>query len=175
MRHALRHAGPLVEALVRDVESAAPRMALRRRLLAPDDAAPLAFPGTPLDETGVMGEVQRAPLGLVWSVPDDAPARYVVHCCARFHGVVSFSKDDPTHRLTHPPPLPERNPVHPRAAPAPDTSPPMDLSEYYSSDASSDAGSERDPDETFHLKAIAEVSAPGLLSDDEWSVVDADA
>ncbi|PCH43372.1 hypothetical protein WOLCODRAFT_164384 [Wolfiporia cocos MD-104 SS10] len=199
MRRTLRRAGPRTEALVRDVEGALLAWLADNVLLAPDDAAPLAFPGVPLGETGVVHEVQRAPLRLVWSVPDDAFARYVVHCCARFHGVVSFSKDDPPHRLTHllRPNVtrPTRAPAARRAAPALDTPPATDLSEYHSSDATSDAylssdaasdvGSERDPDETFRLEAIAEASAPPspalaprapqLLSDDEWSVVDADA
>jgi hypothetical protein len=35
-------------------------------------------------------EVQRTPLQLVWDV-DDNFTRYIVHCCARYHEIVSFS------------------------------------------------------------------------------------
>jgi hypothetical protein len=36
-------------------------------------------------------ELSRTPQQLIWHIPDDGFARYVVHCCARFHSVVSFS------------------------------------------------------------------------------------
>ncbi|PCH35923.1 hypothetical protein WOLCODRAFT_166545 [Wolfiporia cocos MD-104 SS10] len=142
-------------------------------LLAPDDAAPLAFPGAPLGETGVVVEMQRGPLGPV-------PRLRATLCtaCTRFHGV-----DDPPHRLMN---LlypnvtrPTRAPAMPRAPrPARARNPATGLSEYYSPDVASDSGSERDPDETLRLVAIVEASAPRasrLLSDDEWPVIDVDA
>jgi hypothetical protein len=36
-------------------------------------------------------EVERSPQRLVWWIENDTWARYVVHCCARYHNVVSFS------------------------------------------------------------------------------------
>lgn len=41
--------------------------------------------------TDSIYEVFRTPQQLIWRISDDAFARYVVHCCARFHNVVSFS------------------------------------------------------------------------------------
>jgi len=52
------------------------------------------------DLTTVL-EVMRTPLQLVWYVEDDAFARYVVHCCARYHEVVSYSKEVAGFRLTY--------------------------------------------------------------------------
>lgn len=39
----------------------------------------------------VITEVSRTPLQVVWKT-DDAFARWIIHCVARWHGVVSFSK-----------------------------------------------------------------------------------
>ncbi|PCH35929.1 hypothetical protein WOLCODRAFT_166548 [Wolfiporia cocos MD-104 SS10] len=170
-------AGPRTEALVRDVESALLAWLADDVLLVPDDAALLAFPGAPLGETGVVGEVQRAPLGLVWSVHDDGFARYVVHCGARFHGVARMIRCTASRTSS------ARTSPGIRAPP-PRSAPRRARARHVASDAylSSDAGSERDPDETLRLQAIAEASAPRspalaarVLSDDEWSVVDADA
>lgn len=36
-------------------------------------------------------EVSRTPLRLVWAIESDAFTRYIAHCCARYHSVVSFS------------------------------------------------------------------------------------
>ncbi|KAJ1304423.1 hypothetical protein OPQ81_005571 [Rhizoctonia solani] len=76
----------------------------------------LAEPGKPTD-TGdyviVSGirEVRRSSAELVWDVEHDAFARYVVHCVARWYGVVSFSKEGPDGtRLTH---LLRPNPTRP--------------------------------------------------------------
>jgi len=59
------------------------------------------FPGRPVAGMEVVREVERSPQRLVWWIENDTWARYVVHCCARYHNVISFSKDTPTHRLTH--------------------------------------------------------------------------
>ncbi|CAE6419530.1 unnamed protein product [Rhizoctonia solani] len=76
----------------------------------------LAEPVKPID-TGdyviVSGirEVRRSPAELVWDVEQDAFARYIVHCAARWYGVVSFSKEEPDGtRLTH---LLRPNPTRP--------------------------------------------------------------
>ncbi|CUA74454.1 hypothetical protein RSOLAG22IIIB_05564 [Rhizoctonia solani] len=76
----------------------------------------LAEPGKPTDTEGyviVSGirEVRRSPTELVWDVEQDAFARYVVHCAARWYGVVSFSKEESDGtRLTH---LLRPNPTRP--------------------------------------------------------------
>ena len=46
----------------------------------------------PVGSMGVIREVERTHMQLVWEISDDAFARYVVHCCARYHNVVSFSE-----------------------------------------------------------------------------------
>ncbi|KAG8725061.1 hypothetical protein FRC09_009335 [Ceratobasidium sp. 395] len=76
----------------------------------------LAEPAKPVDEneyvivSGIK-EVRRSSTELVWDVDQDGFARYVVHCTARWYGVVSFSKEAPDGtRLTH---LLRPNPTRP--------------------------------------------------------------
>ncbi|KAH9062471.1 hypothetical protein EDB87DRAFT_1712526 [Lactarius vividus] len=88
MRKALRRSGARTEALVRGVEDELTRWLGE-------------FPGRAVAGEEGIREVERSPQRLVWWIENDTWARYVVHCCARYHGVVSFSKDTPTHRLTH--------------------------------------------------------------------------
>jgi len=59
------------------------------------------FPGRAIADLEDVREVERSPQRLVWWIENDVWVRYVVHCCARYHNIVSFSKDTPTHRLTH--------------------------------------------------------------------------
>ena len=94
MRRDLRRAGGRAEALVRDVEAEVVQwLAMGGTVLAPDrtNSAPEAV-GTPVGNTGTIVEVSRTPLQLIWKISDDSFARYVVHCCARYHEVVSFSE-----------------------------------------------------------------------------------
>ena len=42
-------------------------------------------------DTESVQEVERTPAQLVWSIPGDVFARYVVHSLARYHEIVSFS------------------------------------------------------------------------------------
>lgn len=97
MRKDLRRAGGRAQALVRDVESEMTQwLTIGGTVLSPDmDHAAqggLQASGTPIGATGTIFEVSRTPLQLVWRITDDAFARYVVHCCARYHEVVSFSE-----------------------------------------------------------------------------------
>ena len=97
MRRDLRRAGGRAEALVKDVESEMVQwLTLGGTVFAPDIAsqgdASRQMAGTPVGTTGTILEVSRTPLQLVWRITDDAFARYVVHCCARYHEIVSFSK-----------------------------------------------------------------------------------
>ncbi|QRV79428.1 hypothetical protein RhiJN_07443 [Ceratobasidium sp. AG-Ba] len=79
----------------------------------------LAEPAKPVDAddyviVGGIREVQRSSGELVWDVDQDSFARYVVHCTARWYGVVSFSKEGPDGtRLTH---LLRPNPTRPDRA-----------------------------------------------------------
>lgn len=50
------------------------------------------FPGLAIDEQASISEVSRSPTKLVWYIEQDAFARYVVHCCCRYHNIVSYSK-----------------------------------------------------------------------------------
>jgi hypothetical protein len=55
-----------------------------------------------IDELGNIVEVRRSYAELVWSVPDDSFLRWIIHCAARYHSVVSFSKANQDGvRLTH--------------------------------------------------------------------------
>ncbi|THH16735.1 hypothetical protein EW146_g3956 [Bondarzewia mesenterica] len=107
MRRTLRRAGPRTQALVKAVEEELVNWLSEAVVVVqPEDKGPLGqeeydFPGRIIGEQEGAREVARSTLKLVWWVQDDAWARYVVHCCARYHDVVSFSKDSPTHRLTH--------------------------------------------------------------------------
>jgi hypothetical protein len=97
MRKDLRRAGGRAQALVRDVESEMMQwLTIGGTVLSPDmDHAAqggLQAPGTPIGTTGTIFEVSRTPLQLVWRITEDAFARYVVHCCARYHEIVSFSE-----------------------------------------------------------------------------------
>ncbi|KAI0769729.1 hypothetical protein BD413DRAFT_604842 [Trametes elegans] len=129
MRRELRKSGPRTELLVREVEDEIVSwLADGGVILSPDDAAAVSLPGIPIGTSEAIREVSRTPLQLVWSIADDAFTRYVVHCCARYHDVVSFSKDAPGARLTY---LLRPNVTRPsrHATRALDTPPVTDLSE----------------------------------------------
>lgn len=102
MRKELRRSGPRTEALVRGVEDELARWLGEVAVVlnpAPDGGH--QFPGRAVAGEEGIREVERSPQRLVWWIENDTRARYVVHCCARYHNVVSFSKDTPTHRLTY--------------------------------------------------------------------------
>lgn len=48
--------------------------------------------GRSLHEHPAIREISRTAGEMTWSVSDDAFARYIVHCVARWYGVISFSK-----------------------------------------------------------------------------------
>jgi len=102
MRKALRRSGARTEALVRGVEDELTRwLGDVAVVLNPSSDSGQQFPGRAVAGEEGIREVERSPQRLVWWIENDTWARYVVHCCARYHNVVSFSKDTPTHRLTH--------------------------------------------------------------------------
>ncbi|KAF9263414.1 hypothetical protein L218DRAFT_348707 [Marasmius fiardii PR-910] len=103
MRRDLRRYGYRAEVLVGDIET---------EIIAWLDAggavvAPnlreevLQSPGRPIGNTQTVFEASRTPIQLVWDTADDSFIRYIIHCCARFHNVVSFSKDVSGRRLTY--------------------------------------------------------------------------
>jgi len=65
-----------------------------------DANAELQQPGKALWDDSPVLEVSRSRKRLVWQIVDDVFARYVVHCCCRFHSIVSYSKDTNGRRLT---------------------------------------------------------------------------
>ena len=76
--------GMVILGLVRDVEEEIMDWLAGGTMLLPDTQADdLANPGYVVGVTGTVIEISRTPLRLVWSLEDDAFARYVVHCCAR--------------------------------------------------------------------------------------------
>lgn len=95
MRRDLRRAGYRAEHLVREVEAEILEWLDAGGItLNPDAANSMDFSevvGRPVSDTGSIIEVFRTPQLLIWRISDDAFARYVVHCCARYHNVVSFS------------------------------------------------------------------------------------
>ena len=95
MRKELRKAGARAQDLVKDVETEIVSWLHDGTVfLSPDEKDPndLEFPGKPIGGSGAIHEVARTPVQLVWAISEDGFARYVVHCCARYHDIVSFSK-----------------------------------------------------------------------------------
>ena len=95
MRKELRKGGARAQHLVKDVETEIVSWLHDGTVfLSPDekDLNQLEFPGKPVGDSGAIREVARTPSQLVWAISEDGFARYVVHCCARYHNIVSFSK-----------------------------------------------------------------------------------
>jgi hypothetical protein len=92
-RKNLRRAGPHTQALVRAVETTLLLWIDEGTVIIDPDAPPppITFPGTLVGGIEGVYEVQHTAEQLVWQIQDDAWARYVIHCCARYHEVVSFS------------------------------------------------------------------------------------
>lgn len=94
MRRELRRAGGRTESLVRAIEEEILIWLEGGTVLKPSedfgDGAKLNFPGVSVRGREDLREVGRNLLQLVWAT-DDAFVRYVVHCCARYHEIVSFS------------------------------------------------------------------------------------
>jgi len=99
MRKELRRARGRTETLVRIVEAEMMEWLQGGVMLLPNQSNAAGLPdlqitsddqGRAIESTGIV-ELSRSPLQLIWSVADDAFARYVVHCCARYHQVISFS------------------------------------------------------------------------------------
>ncbi|KXN90876.1 hypothetical protein AN958_03530 [Leucoagaricus sp. SymC.cos] len=209
MRKELRRAGGRAEVLVREVESEMMEWLQGGVMLRPDEsnAAGLFNLQVKLDEgreigsTGII-EVSRSPLQLVWSIADDAFARYVVHCCARYHEVVSFSKGDSNERLTYLLRPNVRKPDYGTITSL--ETPPVTDADYSSQIESTDVDSDLISDQDLidsdvdespsaimierdHLNSIEETSVPSsshhssnqrndvAREDPEWSVLNGDA
>ncbi|KAG8965848.1 hypothetical protein FRC03_012876 [Tulasnella sp. 419] len=101
MRKELRKAGPRAENLVKLVEAELQDWLGSDVVLKPTDDASSGEPRRIGSDYGTILEIRRNHAQLVWSLEEDAFARWVVHCVARYHGVVSFSKDTSGTRLTY--------------------------------------------------------------------------
>ncbi|TFK90035.1 hypothetical protein K466DRAFT_485508 [Polyporus arcularius HHB13444] len=167
MRRELRKSGPRTEVLVKEVEEEiVDWLTAGGVMLSPDSVASFDLPGMPIGTSGAINEVSRSPLQLVWSIADDAFTRYVVHCCARYHDVVSFSKDTSGQRLTY---LLRPNVTRPTHSVVPtlDTPPVTDLSELSATDfdTESELVSDRDlsdvegPNPNARMTAIVEAAS----------------
>ena len=95
IRRTLRQHGPRTQILVQDIEREIVDWLVGGTILAPDDELEgdflIGVPGRPIGDGITIKEISRTPLQLVWAIEQDSFARYIVHCCARFHKVVSFS------------------------------------------------------------------------------------
>ncbi|KAI0930138.1 hypothetical protein AcV5_006928 [Taiwanofungus camphoratus] len=168
MRRELRKHGPGTQVLVRDVENEIVSWLADGGIIPlPDAATEMSFPGISVGNTESIREVSRTPLQLVWSIEDNSFTRYVVHCCARYHDVVSFSKETSGQRLTY---LLRPNVTRPSCyAPADlDTPPVTDLeSSTHEFDSESDFVSDRDCRSDAGVDSEPEAVAPpgaGTLS-----------
>ena len=90
MRKQLRKSGPRAELLVKEVEAEIMGWLDNNVWLNPDHSVSEQN-HIPIGTSTSIVEVSRTPMQLVWAIEDDAFARYVVHCCARYHNIVSFS------------------------------------------------------------------------------------
>ncbi|KAF5370797.1 hypothetical protein D9758_001865 [Tetrapyrgos nigripes] len=195
MRRDLRRSGFRAQVLIRDVEAEILEWLERGgTVMGPDIGNDdlLNATGRAVGGTETIHELSRTPLQLVWRVPEDAFARYVIHCCARFHGVVSFSKEMSGTRLTY---LLRPNVTRPDsfAVSTIDTPPATDLddSSHLASDsdfmsehdnlseiADSDAEGLQASSRGLHLSAIPEASrpqSPAVSVIEEWSVIGGDS
>lgn len=157
--------GGKAQGLVKDVETEVLVWLEGGVVLSPsvdgDGDGGLRFPGVAVREREDLREVGRSPLQLVWAT-DDAFVRYVVHCCARYHDIVSFSKEVQSRRLTY---LLRPNVTRPdfRARSTLDTPPVTDL-DYTSHEYESDLISEPPSDADVESDAGAATAAAGLMA-----------
>jgi len=191
MRRDLRKMGFRSKPLVVDIETELLGwLETGGTLLSPDAPQGISnSSGTPVGSTGTVVEISRTPLQLVWRMTDDSDAfaRYVVHCTARYHKIVSFSKEVSGQRLTY---LLRPNVNYPEyhATIGVDTPPATDIdlssqldtdSEFASDlDTRSEAGDSIADPGVDHMATIEEdaaysphlPSAPDFIEDD-WSEV----
>jgi hypothetical protein len=92
IRKMLRRSGPRAQALVRGIEEELMHwLGGVEVVLNPDKESGCQFPGRAVAGQEDIREVERSPQRLVWWIENDTWVRYVVHCCARYHNIVSFS------------------------------------------------------------------------------------
>ena len=95
VRRSLRGHGPRTQSLVHAVEREVLQWLVGGTMLDPDAIGGediMHETGHVIDDDGCIRELSRTPLKLIWSIQEDSFARYIVHCCARYHKIVSFSE-----------------------------------------------------------------------------------
>ncbi|KAG9036854.1 hypothetical protein FRB95_007699 [Tulasnella sp. JGI-2019a] len=99
MRKMLRGNGVHAEKLVQAFETEILSW-LHNPMLNPD--LKQQDPGRLIGPGGKVREISQTHGELVWYILEDAFARYILHCLAKFHCLVSFSKETPNgERFTH--------------------------------------------------------------------------
>ncbi|KAG8872394.1 hypothetical protein FRB98_009648, partial [Tulasnella sp. 332] len=75
---------------------------LHKPMLNQDNIGQQQHSGRLIGPGGKVREISQAHAELVWYIPEDAFARYILHSLAKFHCLVSFSKETPNgERFTH--------------------------------------------------------------------------
>ncbi|KAG7446356.1 uncharacterized protein BT62DRAFT_1075933 [Guyanagaster necrorhizus] len=103
MRRDLRKAGRRAQLLVQDIEQEViDWLHVGGTVMSPDTPQTTSTGvRRAIGDTETIFEVSRTPLQLVWCTNNDAFGRYVVHCCARYHEIVSYSEEVDGERLTY--------------------------------------------------------------------------
>lgn len=94
IRKRLRRAGPKTEQTIFDIEEALTTWLHTGAVVIQPDipfVPPLGTTRTYVDTCQSIQELSRSVLQLIWKVDDDF-FRFLLHCVARFHGVVSYSE-----------------------------------------------------------------------------------
>ncbi|KAF8650379.1 hypothetical protein AX16_005189 [Volvariella volvacea WC 439] len=165
MRRELRRAGHRIEVLVGDIEHELIEWLsnIGGCLQVSEPSSEVQGQRRVIGKTGSIVEVSRTPLELVWAIADDAFARYIVHCCARYYEIVSFSKDSNGERLTH---LLRPNVTRPdhRASATLDTPPATDIDSAYSSQVDTETDTDFDASQSDAGESDAESASAATQS-----------
>ena len=94
VRRELRKAGEKARIFVFEIENEILAWLDGGTLLSPFDEnqESMYASGSPIGQTGKIVEIQRNPLRMIWYIENDGFIRFIVHCCARYHNIVSFSE-----------------------------------------------------------------------------------
>ena len=98
LRRELRKSGWRTRSLVQDIENGILNWLAGGTYLFPDAPATVSVENTgrPIalgeENQPIIREISRTPTQLIWMVENSPFARYLVHCCARYHKIVSFSE-----------------------------------------------------------------------------------
>jgi hypothetical protein len=91
MRKQLRKSGPRAQLLVEEIEAEIMGWLANNVWLNPASDATSEEQPVAIGTSDSIVQLSRTHMQIVWAIADDPFARYVVHCCARYHNIVSFS------------------------------------------------------------------------------------